>query len=81
MERCEDCGRRFDRPAGKSCDSPGDHAEPDLAQKIVAAIEEDLSDRRGLKREWERTDPGTQDEARDRWAELVREQLREAGEA
>lgn len=55
---------------------PGDHAEPDLAQRVVAAVEQDLSDRRGLKREWERTDPDTLDEVRDRWAELVRGQLR-----
>lgn len=73
-ENCEDCGGRFDRPGLFGCESDN-HAKPDLAQLIVAAIESDLRDRRGLKQKFEQIDDETQYEIRDTWAKLIREIL------
>ena len=75
-ERCEDCGRRFDRPADPYCGEKGKHTvKPDKAQKIVQLLEDDLTDRRGLRQEFEAIDPDTQDEIRDTWAEIIRKEL------
>ena len=71
---CSNCGGRTDRPGLFGCSRPG-HVEPDLAQRIVAAIEADLSDRRGLSGEWDAIDDKIQGEIRDRWAEIVRKEL------
>jgi len=69
ITRCEECGSRFDRPGFFNCDK-SNHPEPDLAQKIVAAIELDLNDRKGLG--INSLDDDIQDEIRDMWTELVR---------
>jgi hypothetical protein len=72
MDRCYECGGRVDRPGLYLCDDAR-HAEPDLAQRIVAAIERDIGNRRGM--EWAAIDRDLMDEIRDRWAELVRREL------
>ena len=41
------------------------------AEKIVDAIIEDFTDRRGLRQEWEQIDDETQKEIRDAWIEIV----------
>lgn len=43
----------------------------DLAKKVVAAIEDDLRDRRGLRQAFEEIDRETQREIRKTWAGLV----------
>lgn len=72
MDRCEECGGRFDRPGLYRCDDPR-HPAPDLAQRIAAAIERDVNDRRGLK--WTGIEEETQYHIRDKWAELIRAEL------
>jgi hypothetical protein len=47
----------------------------DKAQKIVAAIEEDLMSRNGLQNEWEMIDEEIRAEIRETWIKLVREEL------
>lgn len=71
---CDYCGRRFDRPS-PCCDEGGPHPAPDLAQRVVDAIERDISDRRGLRQQWEKIDNDTQDDIRDEWARIIREEL------
>ena len=39
----------------------------DKAEAVVAAIIKDLSDRRGLRHEWDRIDEDIQDEIRETW--------------
>jgi hypothetical protein len=41
------------------------------AQKIVSAIVEDLSDRRGLRQEWEQIDEEIQAEIKQTWAGII----------
>lgn len=41
------------------------------AKRIVAAIEADFTDRRGLRREWEQIDAETQNEIRAEWTKIV----------
>ena len=43
----------------------------ETAKKIVDAIIDDLSDRRGLRQEWEQTDDETQQEIKDEWVAIV----------
>jgi len=50
-------------------------ANQEAARRIVAAIVEDLKDRRGLRQEWEQIDTGIRIEILDRWWELACEQL------
>lgn len=47
-----------------------------IARDIVAAIEYDLSDRRGLRREWEQIDDDVKREIRRTWAKIIREKLK-----
>ena len=49
MDRCEQCGRKYNRPSFyKDCEKI--HGiKPTLAQRIVEDIEKDLNDRRGLR--------------------------------
>lgn len=75
MERCKYCGGRLDRPGLFGCRRKP-HPKPDTAQKIVAAIESDLRDRRGLRQEFEAIDDDIQDEIRDTWAAIVRKVIR-----
>lgn len=77
MRRCENCGRRLDRPAHEFCENKDWHVNPDKAQKIVQLIEDDLTDRRGLRQEFEAIDCDTQDEIRDTWAQIIRDLLDE----
>jgi len=67
MERCEDCGRRLDRPPYWDCDGP--HAKPNLAQRIVDAIEDDLNSRCGMS--FAGIDDEIQDQIRDEWERLI----------
>jgi len=75
MKRCGNCNRRVDRPSHPFCTDQGNHVEPDVAQRIIEEIESDLTDRRGLRQEFEGIDPDTQDEIRDTWADLIRDKL------
>jgi len=47
----------------------------DTAERIVKAIEDDFTDRRGLRQEWEQIDADIQAEIRETWTRLVREEL------
>ena len=49
-----------------------------LAEIIVEAIEDDFTDRRGLRQEWERIDDETLIEIRQTWARKVDELLIES---
>lgn len=74
VDTCENCGGRFDRPGLYDCRVKA-HATADLAQKIVAAIERDLCDRRGLKHEFTGCDDDVQYQIRDEWAKIIRRHL------
>lgn len=41
------------------------------AKAIALSIEEDISDRRGLRQEWDEIDKETQDEIRVRWVDRI----------
>jgi hypothetical protein len=43
----------------------------ELAARIREALEEDFTDRRGLKQEWERIDDEVKAEIRRRWEEII----------
>ena len=74
MERCDYCGRRFDRPS-ENCTYKDKHSAPDLAQAIVELIETDLRGRKGLGNEFEQIDRDIQEEIRDEWAVLISDEL------
>ncbi len=42
-----------------------------LAKDIVAAIEYDFTDRRGLRQEWEGIDDDIQQDIRDEWERII----------
>jgi hypothetical protein len=48
----------------------------DLISNIVDRIIEDLSDRRGLRQEWDMIDPEIQQNIRAAWTSIVREEVR-----
>tara|TARA_R110000824_G_scaffold12226_6_gene53536 strand:- start:5110 stop:5352 length:243 start_codon:yes stop_codon:yes gene_type:complete len=75
-EVCGYCGRGWDRYADPMCKDK-QHREPDTAEKIVQEIENDLSDRRGLRQEFEGCDDDIQWEIRETWADIVRMHLKE----
>ncbi len=50
----------------------------DIAEKIVAGIERDFTDRRGLRQEWEQIDDDIQAEIREAWANIVRQIISES---
>lgn len=43
-----------------------------LAEQVVAAIELDITDRRGLRQEWDQIDDSTKNEIREAWAKIIR---------
>jgi len=49
---------------------------PEQAINAVNAIVRDLSDRRGLRQEWEQIDDETQGEIKIRWVEIIMEASR-----
>ncbi len=75
MSRCDYCGRPFRQMADRFCDKKDQHATPDLAMRIVDAVEYDLRDRRGIRHEWDQVDEDVQDEIRDTLVEKVRAEL------
>ncbi len=70
---CGYCERSFDKPS-IGCKFEPKHREPDFAQKVAHAIEEDLCGRSGM--DWGEIDDEVQDDIRNSWAEIVREQIR-----
>jgi hypothetical protein len=45
---------------------------PEMARKIVdRIIDGDLTDRRGLRQEWDQIDAGVQEEVRQAWTQIV----------
>jgi hypothetical protein len=50
--------------------------EPDVAERIVKAIEDDICDRKGIGDEWEQIDNEIQAEIRDEWLAIVRIELK-----
>ncbi len=44
---------------------------PENADRIVSRIIANLTDRRGLRQEWEQIDAETKDEIRATWAQIV----------
>lgn len=49
-----------------------------VAREIVKAIEDDFTDRRGLRQEWEQIDSDTQDEIRREWIKATERILKRA---
>ena len=49
---------------------------PEIPELIVDAIIYDISDRRGLKREWSVIDYDVRDEIKQEWQEIIREALK-----
>lgn len=47
-----------------------------LAKSVVEKILDDLTDRRGLRHEWERLDDDVKDEIRQKWEEIVKDEAR-----
>lgn len=47
----------------------------EIANAIVARIEADFTDRRGLRQEWDEIDADLQEEIRDTWRDIVRQEL------
>ena len=72
-KRCEECGGRFDRPGLFGCGEG--HPDATKPQAIVAVIESDIRNRRGLRQEFEGIDAEIQDEIRDTWADLIEQEL------
>jgi hypothetical protein len=70
--RCQYCNRRWDRPASPGC-VEGGHEPHTLPDRIVAEIEADLNDRRGLG--IDTLDDDIQDDIRDKWVELIKRVL------
>lgn len=61
-------------------DLGAERKQPDPAERAVAAIVRDLTDRRGIKWAWHEIDTDVQAEIRRRWAELIRrEYAKETG--
>lgn len=52
-----------------------DNANRKLADEIVAAIVDDLTDRRGLKHEWYQIDDDIKEEILTTWRQIVIERL------
>lgn len=50
------------------------------AKEIVNAIIADLTDRRGLRQEWEQIDSDIQEDIRQEWIEIVETALKAKGE-
>lgn len=50
-------------------------AKSAIAQKIVAALEHDIKDRRGLKHEWNAIDADVLEQLRAEWCEIVQQHL------
>ena len=75
-QRCEECGRRFDRPGfwSRCADR---HPAPDLAQKIVEDIECAIHQRKGIG--WEMLDSEIIDEIRDDLTAVVRARIEPIG--
>lgn len=71
---CEYCGGRPDYPGLFGCRRKP-HPKPTLAQSIIAKLEFDLSDRRGIGQEWQSIDQETQYAIRDAWAQIVESEL------
>ncbi len=70
MDRCEECGGIMERPGLFGCPITR-HPYPTLPQRIVAAIETDIRNRRGLGSRFSGIDVDILDELRDEWARLV----------
>ena len=47
----------------------------ETAKKIIASLEKDISDRRGLRQEWERIDEGVKAEIHEAWASIITKQI------
>lgn len=76
-DRCEYCGGRFDKPGFFDCDKDC-HPVPDLAERIVRAIETDMNGRSGMGFDTIDIDEDIQYEIRDKWVELVRAEIKGA---
>jgi hypothetical protein len=48
----------------------------ELAHEIVEAIIRDLTDRKGLRQEWDMIDGEIQDEIRAAWADIIKERVK-----
>lgn len=71
-KECDYCGRSFVRPS-IGCKFEDQHSIPDLAQKIAHKIEKHIRGRKGM--DWGMIDDDIQDEIRDDWAEIIREEI------
>lgn len=55
--------------------NPTPSSPESIAARIVAAIEADFTDRRGLRQQWEQIDGDIQEEIRREWRALALEEL------
>jgi len=58
------------------CRGKGQPPLADLAERIVLAFEEDFTDRKGLKKEWEQTGEAMRVSIRQTWTRIVRDELK-----
>jgi len=49
--------------------------DPPVEKRILFAIVQDFTDRRGLRQEWEQTDEDIQDEMLETWLQLIKDNL------
>ena len=47
----------------------------EIAKRIVAAILQDMTNRKGLRQEWDAIDDDTQDEIKAEWSAIVTREL------
>lgn len=52
-----------------------ERSSEEIANAIVSRIEADFTDRRGLRQEWDEIDADIQEEIRDTWRDIVRQEL------
>ncbi len=74
---CPDCGWPLEKPSIISCDNAA-HPQPSRSESIVIDIIEDLSDRRGLRQEFQGCDTEIQAEIFDAWRDIVASHLNDA---
>lgn len=68
-DRCDECGAGLDQPS--RCTGP--HPRANLAWRIVLAVEQEISGRRGIG--WDEADPEVQDEIREVLAAIVAREM------
>lgn len=81
MPDCDYCGRPFSAPVGAYADGKlptcaRKHAPTSPEMAVVFEILKDLTDRRGLRQEWEQIDTELQIEIENIWAAIIKKTMR-----